>query len=167
MSTSADYLREFRVELATTRRVLERIPADKLSWKPHPKSMSIGTLGLHIASLPGRIAAITKNDAFEFAGPRGLPPDPASKEEIFAALEGSVKAVEDAFNTATDETANATWRMMRGDREIFVIPRVVAWRSMMLNHWYHHRGQLSVYLRLLDVPLPSMYGPSADENPFG
>ncbi|HEY1987185.1 MAG TPA: DinB family protein [Terracidiphilus sp.] len=167
MTKCEEFLMEFRQELATTRRVLERVPADKLPWKPHEKSMSLGTLAMHIAMVPGGIAAITRGDSFDLTNSKPLPPTPASTAEIFTALERSVQEVETAFKSTPEEAVYAKWRMVRGDREIFAIPRFVAWRSIMLNHWYHHRGQLSVYLRLLDVALPSIYGPSADESPFG
>jgi uncharacterized damage-inducible protein DinB len=167
MTKCEEFLMEFRQELATTRRVLERVPADKLSWKPHEKSMSLGSLAMHIASLPGGIAAITKADAFDVLNSKPSPATPASTDEIFSTLERSASGVEAVLQSTPEEAVFAPWRMVRGDKEIFSIPRFVAWRSLLLNHWYHHRGQLSVYLRLLDIHVPSIYGPSADENPFG
>jgi uncharacterized damage-inducible protein DinB len=158
--------KEFSEEVATTRRVLDRVPVDKLGWRPHERSMSLGQLALHIASVPGSIAKITKPDAFDVSQSNFNPPMPNSMNEVHAALEQTVRDVEQTFNEATEETAQADWRLMYGDKELSSRPRVSVWRSLMLNHWYHHRGQLAVYLRLLDVPVPSIYGPSADQNPF-
>jgi uncharacterized damage-inducible protein DinB len=160
-------LAEFREEAATTRRVLERVPAQKLAWKPHPKSMTLGQLAWHIAKVPGDLARITQPDSFDVTQGSFVPPQPESLDEIFAAFQGSVRAAETYLQEMTDEKARANWRLMRQERELMSLPRIVFLRSVMLNHWYHHRGQLSVYLRLLDVPLPVIYGPSADESPFG
>ncbi len=165
MSVTDDLLLEFREELKTTRRVFARIPADKLTWKPHEKSMTLGQLAMHTAGIPGAIAGITAGESFDVLKRKSAPPAAATTEEIQSALEHSAEVVEKNLKAASDETAYAQWRMMRGDAVVMAIPRVVAWRSMMLNHWYHHRGQLSVYLRLLGVPVPAIYGPSADENP--
>ncbi len=159
-------LKEFNQEVATTRRVLDRIPADKLSWKPHERSMSLGQLAMHIASVPGSIAKITKPDVFDVSKSNFNPSTPKSMEEIHAALEQSIRDVEQTLNEATDEAAQAEWHLMLGGKELMSTPRASVWRSLMLNHWYHHRGELAVYLRLLNIPVPSIYGPSADENPF-
>jgi uncharacterized damage-inducible protein DinB len=161
-----EMLNEFSQEAATTKRVLDRVPADKLGWRPHERSMSLGQLALHIATVPGGIARITKTDAFDVSKNSFTPPSPKNLEEVHAALEQSVRGVEETFKETSAEAAQANWHLMAGDKELASIPRVNAWRSLMLNHWYHHRGQLSVYLRMLDVPVPSIYGPSADENPF-
>ncbi len=160
-------LSEFREEAAVTKRVLDRVPADKLSWRPHPKSMSLGQLAIHIATVPGAIARITQPDAFDASQANFVPPQPSGMPEVHAAFEQSVREVEDYLQGMTDQKAQASWRLMLNDREISCRPRVNVLRSIMLNHWYHHRGQLSVYLRLLDVPVPVIYGRSADENPFG
>jgi uncharacterized damage-inducible protein DinB len=159
-------LSEFREEAVVTKRVLDRVPADKLSWKPHPKSMSLGQLAIHIATVPGALTRITQADAFDVSQGTFVPPQPSGMEEVHAAFEQSVREVEDYLNGMTDQKAQASWRLMLKDKEIFSRPRVSVLRSIMLNHWYHHRGQLSVYLRLLDVPVPAIYGRSADENPF-
>ena len=157
---------EFRAEAETTRRVLGRVPAEKLSWKPHPKSMTLGQLAIHIAKVPGDLARITQPDSFDVAQGAFLPPQPKDLAEIHAAFEQSVTDAEQCLQGLTPERAHANWKLMRGDRELLNQPRIGVIRTIMLNHWYHHRGQLSVYLRLLDVPLPVIYGPSADENPF-
>jgi len=159
-------LSEFREEAAVTKRVLDRVPADKLAWKPHLKSMSLGQLAIHIATVPGALARITQAEAFDVSQGNFVPPQPGGIEEIHAVFEQSVRQAEQYLQGMTDEKAQASWRLMLKDKEIFSRPRVSVLRSIMLNHWYHHRGQLSVYLRLLDVPVPVIYGRSADESPF-
>ncbi len=158
---------EIQQEAATTRRVLERVPENKLAWRPHQKSMTLGQLALHTAEVPGAIAKISEPDEFDASQANFGVKQPESLGEIFAAHDESVRAAEDCLKALTQEKANATWRLKMGTKEVLTIPRAGLLRAIMLNHWYHHRGQLSVYLRLLDVPLPSIYGPSADENPFG
>jgi uncharacterized damage-inducible protein DinB len=158
-------LGELRQEGATTRRVLERVPADKLTWKPHAKSMSLGQLAMHVAKIPGEISNMAKLDEFEASG--GFNPVAATNvQELLTALDASLKAAEEYLAGASDSQVMANWRLTMKGKEILNIPRIALLRTIMLNHWYHHRGQLSVYLRLLDVPVPSIYGPSADENPF-
>ena len=159
-------LGEVQQEAATTRRVLERVPEEKLSWQPHKKSMTLGQLAMHIATVPGGIAKISQADEFDASQVSFAPPQPKSLGEVFAAHDESIRAAEDCLRKMSEEKARGTWRMKRGPKEVFALPRAALLRSIMLNHWYHHRGQLSVYLRLLDVPVPSIYGPSADENPF-
>jgi uncharacterized damage-inducible protein DinB len=159
-------LAEFQEEVSTTRRILERIPAERLTWKPHPKSMSIGQLAMHIATVPGGLAKITQQDGFNVEQGNFEPPQPKSLEEIRSAFDGSVREAEQWLGQMSDDQAAGSWRLSKGDREIFTQPRSRVMRSIMLNHWYHHRGQLSVYLRLLEVPVPVIYGRSADENPF-
>jgi len=157
---------EFRDEVEITRRVLNRIPADKLSWRPHAKSMSLGQLANHIAMVPGRLAKIAQQDSFDVSQGTFEPPQPKSLQEIQVTFEESVREAEACLKGMTDEAALGSWSLKLGDRELFNKPRVSILRSIMLNHWYHHRGQLSVYLRLLEVPVPVIYGRSADENPF-
>jgi uncharacterized damage-inducible protein DinB len=167
MSVATAFLAEFEHEAKTTRRVLERVPSDKLSWRPHPKSMSLGKLAMHVASSPAVIHGWALEEVTEFGG--GDPqPEPASTEEIVAAHDKSVARVKDILSCLTDEDCQKAWQARpKGGGPVFAtMPRVVMLRSLGFNHIYHHRGQLSVYLRLLDVPVPSIYGPSADENPF-
>jgi uncharacterized damage-inducible protein DinB len=159
-------LDEFREEAATTKRVFDRIPADKLSWKPHPKSMSLGQLALHIASVPGNFMNRLEAEEFDVSQGNFNPPEPKNKEEINAALDQSTRAMEDYLHRVSEQAALGSWRLMANGKQIFSKPRIVVLRTIMLNHCYHHRGQLSVYLRLLDVPVPVIYGRSADENPF-
>jgi len=159
-------LAEFQEEAAVTRRILERVPADKLTWRPHQRSMSLGQLAIHIAKIPGALATLAQGDGFDVSQGQFEPPQPKSLQEIQTAFEESVRTSEKVLNGMTDQAAQGSWRLKRGDTEIFTQPRIGVMRSIMLNHWYHHRGQLSVYLRLLDVPVPVVYGPTADENPF-
>jgi uncharacterized damage-inducible protein DinB len=164
---SEPLMNEFRAETATTKRVLNRIPADKLSWKPHPKSMSLGQLALHIAKVPGGLATILQKDEEDLSPSNFTFQDPKDLAEIQTALDESTRVGEKFIEGLDEQKASATWRLKSNGRTVLETPRIGVVRSIMLNHWYHHRGQLSVYLRMLDVPVPSIYGPSADENPFG
>jgi uncharacterized damage-inducible protein DinB len=160
-------LNEFRQEAETTRRVLERVPADKLTWKPHPKSMSLGQLAIHTASIPGRLGYIvTQQDRLEVNPEAFIPVPPKDLKEVHDTFEQSCKDAEGYLQGLSDQAAMADWTLMVQGQPAFTLPRIAVLRSIMLNHWYHHRGQLSVYLRLLDVPVPIIYGRSADENPF-
>jgi uncharacterized damage-inducible protein DinB len=159
-------LNELRQEAAVTRRVLERVPAGKLTWKPHAKSMTLGQLASHVATVPGAIAQISRAPQLEVNPADFTPPQPASAQEILNSFDESIKGAEARLAEISEPDALATWRVIAGGKEVMAMPRVAFFRAIMLNHWYHHRGQLSVYLRLLDIPLPSIYGPSADENPF-
>jgi uncharacterized damage-inducible protein DinB len=157
-------LEEFRAEVPAVRRMLERIPDDKLGWKPHPKSRSLGELASHISAIPGMVVPIATLDEFS---PSGAPPSSlANAEDIRATFEKNVATAEQTLSGLSDEAAVAMWRFSFRGKEIFRRPRTAAFRINVLNHIYHHRGQLSVYLRLLDIPLPIVYGPTADENPF-
>ncbi len=158
---------EITQEAATTKRMLQRVPADKLTWKPHPKSMSLGQLAMHVAMIPGAISKLAEVDAFEVDPANFNPPDPKSSDEIVKALDASVQAAQAYLGGVSESAAVGPWRATLGGRDLMAMPRAVMLRTLMLNHWYHHRGQLSVYLRLLEIPVPSVYGPSADENPFG
>jgi len=155
---------ELDQEADATRRVLERTPDDKLSWRPHPKSMSLGQLALHIATTPGGVAAIAAMDSVE--APDFARPEPGSKAEVLDALEQSLRSARAFLHNLDDERAGAPWSLTRAGKPVFTVPRIGLVRTVMLNHWYHHRGEMCVYLRLLDVPVPAIYGPSADENPF-
>ena len=165
-TVAAPMLKEFREEVAITKRLLNCVPADKLTWKPHPKSMSLGQLAGHIAAIPGRISKLAQQESFDVLKGSFVPAQPANLDEIFTTLEQGVGEADVFLQGLTDDSAAETFRLMKGDREIFHQPRAVVVRTIMLNHWYHHRGQLSVYLRLLDVSLPVIYGRSADTDPF-
>lgn len=164
MSQVEAMLQELEQEGQTTRRLLERVPADKLAWKPHAKSMSLGQLALHVASLPGAIAQMSLRSPFQ--APNFVAPSAERAADLVPALDKSLAQARTALGGQDDAFLASIWRMVDGDKELFAIPRGALLRSLMLNHWYHHRGQLSVYLRELDVPIPSIYGPSADENPL-
>ncbi|MBI3492210.1 MAG: DinB family protein [Acidobacteria bacterium] len=157
-------VQEFEQEAKTTRRVLERVPSDKLAWKPHAKSMSLGTLAMHIATAPGYISSWPLKDNFEFSG--DPTPTPANTAEILATHDKGVATVKENMKKLGDAGLEQMWTASAGGKQLMTMPKGALVRAIMLNHVYHHRGQLSVYLRLLDVPVPSIYGPSADENPF-
>ena len=158
---------EFRDETATTKRVLDRVPGDQLTWRPHPKSMSLGQLAWHVATIPGGIARIAQQSSFDVSQGSFVPPQPGTLEEILAAHEQRCRDAAQFLEGLTDQQATEGWRLLRNGAEVWTKPRISVIRTIMLNHWYHHRGQLSVYLRLLNVPVPVIYGRSADENPFG
>jgi uncharacterized damage-inducible protein DinB len=164
MSMTQAMLQEFENEASTTRRVLERVPADKLAWKPHPKSMSLGTLALHVAASPGVVIGWCAEDETQFKGEPS--PQPASTDEILAAHDASVMRVKETLPQIGDQGMQRPWTAKAGGQTLMTMPKAALARAIVMNHWVHHRGQLSVYLRLLDVPVPSIYGPSADENPF-
>jgi uncharacterized damage-inducible protein DinB len=155
---------ELTREAVPTRRILERIPESQFAWKPHAKSMGLGQLAFHIAILPRAIADLVTSDT---EAPTFKPREDATLAEILSALDESVPYAIERLTAWGDEGLFAKWRMTSGGQTLLEMPRIGMVRGVMLNHWYHHRGQLTVYLRLLDVPLPSIYGPSADENPFG
>jgi uncharacterized damage-inducible protein DinB len=165
MSATAAILQEFEQECKTTRRLLERVPTDKLAWKPHAKSMSLGTLAMHVASSPGYITGWATQDSVEFAGEAS--PEPKSAAEVLAAHDDSVAKTKANLSQIGDTGMGHMWAMKSLDgKTVMTMPKAALVRSIALNHVYHHRGQLSVYLRLLDIPVPSIYGPSADE-PMG
>jgi uncharacterized damage-inducible protein DinB len=159
-------LQELELEAQTTRRVLERVPDDRLSWRPHPKARSLGQLAFHIATVPARVAALAALPSPAQAPNFADDSSPKSASELVPMLDQAVATVKQVLGGMDDAALTETWRLMLGDRELVALPRVAFLRSVMLNHWYHHRGQLTVYLRELDVLIPSIYGPSADENPF-
>ena len=156
-------LQEMEQEAKATRRVLERVPADQLTWKPHAKSLSLGQLALHIAGIPGRIAEVVQQDTFE---PRTQYPQPADRAEILALFEWGQQRAKELLAPMDDGKLRSPWSAMVNGKTIMTMPKVAVLRTIAMNHLYHHRGELLVYLRLLDVPVPSVYGPTADENPF-
>jgi uncharacterized damage-inducible protein DinB len=158
-------LAELEQEADTTRRVLERIPQQHLSWKPHPKSMSLGQLALHVATVPGNVAEFASVDTVP-EPPNFVQPEAATSSELIPALKDSIAKAKRTLGGFDDDRMNAIWRLQSDGREILSMPRAAFLRAVMLNHWYHHRGQLLVYLRLLNQSVPSVYGPTADENPF-
>ena len=158
-------LAELEQEAETTRRVLARIPHAHLSWKPHPKSMSLGQLALHVATVPGNVAELAAMDTVPVP-PNFIQAEASSAAELVPALTESVARARQALGGFDDAKMGAMWRLQRGGADIMAMPRVAFVRAIMLNHWYHHRGQLLVYLRMLNQSVPSVYGPTADENPF-
>jgi uncharacterized damage-inducible protein DinB len=158
---------ELDAEAPATRRVLERLPADRFDWRPHPKSMTVAQLAHHVATIPATAARFAGLDGFD--APVNAPEYTAAenREALLATFDASIAALRDALGRLDETSAARTFRVTAGGREIFAIPRTSMVRTMGLNHWYHHRGELVVYLRLLAVPVPVVYGRSADENPFG
>jgi len=166
MSATAALIAEFEQEAATTRRVLERVPTDKLAWKPHEKSMSLGALAMHIAGGPAFITDWAVQDAVTFSG--GESPAAGSTADILAAHDAGAAKTKANLSTIGDGGLGKMWSMKTPDgKTVMTMPKAALLRSIGFNHIYHHRGQLSVYLRLLNVPVPSIYGPSADERPGG
>jgi uncharacterized damage-inducible protein DinB len=158
-------LAELEQEAQTTRRVLERVPQASLSWRPHPKSMSLGQLALHVATVPGNVAELAAID-IRTEPSTFVQPEAVTASELVPALTESVAKARKMLGGFDDSRMGATWRLQSGGRDILAMPRAAFVRAIMLNHWYHHRGQLLVYLRLLNQSVPSVYGPTADENPF-
>ena len=162
MLIAESLLAEFEDQAPVTRRFLERLPDDRLTWKPHPRSLTAGQLAYHLAFVPGGVVRGAQKDQvpppeFQFA-------QPVTKQEVLDAFDQSVATVREVLPSFDDAAMNATWRIVAGEQEIVAMPRVAFLRNIMLNHWYQHRGQFCVYLRLLDVPVPSSWGPSADER---
>ncbi len=164
MTTIEELTQEFVQEAATTRRVLARVPADKLTWGPHEKSMTIGRLAMHIATAPAFISGWATADSHTFTG--DPTPLPATAEEILATHDAGVETVKGNLKKIGDAGLGKDWTAIAGGKTIMTMPKGAMLRNILMNHMYHHRGQLTVYLRLLNVSVPSVYGPSADENPF-
>jgi uncharacterized damage-inducible protein DinB len=163
MALNTALIGELKHESANTRKMLERVPTDKLNWMPHEKSMKLGRLAKHVADLPAWVERIMSADEFDFATGNFNREPPASTEDILKLSDQRVAEATKLLESASDENLNAMWTGRRGDHVMFQMPKRVALRSFAYNHVYHHRGQLSVYLRLLNIPVPGMYGPSADE----
>ncbi len=155
-------LGELAHEAGTTRRLLERLPADRLGWQPHAKSMTLGRLATHIAEIPGWVSSIIQKDEVDMSG--GYTPQTGkSPAEIQAIFDKSVAQATDTLKGQSNDRLTATWRLKKDGKVLLEMPRIGVIRAVLMNHLIHHRGQLSVYLRLLDVPIPSIYGPSADQ----
>ena len=159
-------LPEFDHEMATTRRLLERVPEAEFAWKPHARSMALGQLAGHIANLPQWCSATLATTVFDLdALPVATGPQlPASRAALIEEFDAKVSAARNQLTSTTDAEFMTPWTLKKGGQEVFTLPRISAIRSFVMNHLIHHRGQLSVYLRLKDVPLPSIYGPTADEQ---
>jgi uncharacterized damage-inducible protein DinB len=167
MKISEALLPEFDQEMANTRKTLERIPDDKFGWKPHPKSFAFGALATHVAQMTGWTADTMTKDSFDYAPPGEQPhPNPlaASNKELLEMFDNGVTKARAALAGASDETYFAPWSLLAGGKVQMTMPRIAVIRSFVMNHIIHHRAQLGVYLRLNDLPVPSIYGPSADEG---
>lgn len=163
--SSKNLIPELEFERTSTQKLLERLPEDKLSWKPHPKALTLGQLAFHVATIPGRIATFA-NDGTTTAEVLTDHPLCTDKNEILAGFDTKFDEALSILKNADDAWDADNWSCTLDGKEIINWPRPVLLRFLMLNHWYHHRGELVTYLRTLDVLIPSIYGPSADENPF-
>lgn len=169
MPMNQAFLPEFDHEMATTRKFLERVPENKPDWAPHPKSMKMGALAAHIAHMPGWAKETMERESLDVApgGKQMEMPKPSNRAELLALFDKNVAAGRAALAAATDDSAwMKPWALQSNGQTLFSMPRVAVVRTFVLNHVIHHRAQLGVYLRLNDVPVPSTYGPSADENKF-
>jgi uncharacterized damage-inducible protein DinB len=165
MATIREMLQELEQEAHTTRRALERVPQDKLEWQPHEKSMTLGVLAMHVATIPSALGELALQPSFDVSAvvPR---PTTTSIPALLEAHDRSVARAREILGSMDDAALELPWRMMNGSTEVFSVSRGTFLRSVLFNHWYHHRGQLSVYLRETGALVPSIYGPSADERPF-
>jgi len=157
-------LPEFDHEMGTTRRLLERVPEDRMGWKPHQKSMTLGRLATHVAEIPHWAQTIIKDSVFDLKRDEFVPKTVASRAELLKTFDDRAAAARALVAAASDGELMATWTMKSGGQEVLSLPKAAVWRSFVMNHIIHHRGQLSVYLRENNVPIPSIYGPSADEK---
>ena len=164
MTPQAALAQEAERELAITRRVLERVPTDKFDYQPHPKSMKLGTLASHMANLVSFLEISLKGPVTDMAAGH-FPPSPTDTDEVLRRFDVNGENLRQALNDVDDATFWELWSMNRGDQTMMTLPRIMVARVLVLNHLIHHRGQLSVYLRLLDIPVPAIYGSSADEGP--
>ena len=167
MATIQELVQELEQEAATTRRTLARIPGDRLAWRPHEKSMTMGQLAAHVATLPALVVEMSTWPSFDVVTSneeiQAARPDAESVAQVLEMLDRSVAQAMAALAGMDDGALAEPWRMVRGDEEVGTVPRGALFRSALFGHWSHHRGQLTVYLRLTGVPVPAIYGPSADE----
>ena len=160
---AAAFAAEIEEEAAATRRLLERLPADRLGWRPHPKSQTLGMLAQHLASLPWLVGSLASKREVDASTIQFAPKQPESVAQVLRTFEEALADAKATLARWTAADVGAGWRLVSGDRTLLAMPRGGVVRMLACNHLYHHRGQLTVYLRLLDVPLPSVYGPTADE----
>lgn len=165
MGLSEPIITELQHEAVSTRKMLERVPSDSFTWKPHEKSMTLGQLAGHVSELPSLIVPTLTLDELDFAAGDYKPFIPANASELVEKFDEHVTAAVNLLKTQSDEQMHKSWRLRSGEQVFFEGPRIAVLRALVLSHLIHHRGQLSVYLRLLNVPIPSIYGPSADEAP--
>ena len=169
MAINQGLLAEFDQEMANTRKTLERVPDDKLGWKPHPKSGSFGWLATHVSNLPGWYVYTIKEDKLDLMpGGKPMPPQPElkSRKELLDAFDKNVKEGRAALAGASDATLMGNWSLLKNGEVLMTLPRIACLRGFCMNHLIHHRAQLGVYLRLNNIPVPAIYGPSADEGTF-
>jgi uncharacterized damage-inducible protein DinB len=167
MKISETLLPEFDQEMANTRKTLARVPAEKFSWKPHPKSFEMGSLAAHIANMAEWANLTLESDSFDYAPPGAAPyetPKFKSTEDLVSAFDKSVAQARSALVAADDSKMLAPWSLMAGGKVVMTMPRAAVVRTFVMNHIIHHRAQLGVYLRLNDIPVPALYGPTADEQ---
>lgn len=167
MSIGQSMLSEFDQEMQNTRKVLERCPDEKWSWKPHEKSGTLGWLACHVGTVPEWIAMTINTSELDYApvdGPAYEPPKINNRQELLAAFDKAASEARTALANVSDADLMQDWTLLAGGQKIFTMPRAACVRGMCLNHLFHHRGQLTVYFRLLGVPVPGLYGPSADET---
>jgi len=168
MAISKSLLPEFDNEMANTRKTLERVPDAKFAWKPHNKSSAMGALATHLANLPSWGSLTLNSDSFDLA-PEGKPiktPELSSTSAVLAKFDENAAATRAAIEAASDEDLFRPWTLQSNGQTLMTMPKVAVLRNFVLNHMIHHRAQLGVYLRLNDIPVPAVYGPSADESPF-
>ena len=159
-------IREFKRDLDATKKTLQRVPKDKWDWKPHEKSGTLGWMAGHVASLPGFVIAVSTAPELDIASPNARPPK-IEKDADLVELHGKLGSQAcEALARLSDDQLNQPWSLKQGDKVLMTMPRYDMLRGMCFNHLIHHRGQLTMYLRALDVPVPALYGPSADERPF-
>jgi len=167
MAISASMLPEFDQEMANTRKTLSRVPDGKFDWKPHAKSMPMGQLSVHLALFPSWMSDTLSKTSFDYApvdGPAYEAPDIKTTQQLLEAFDSGVAEARKGLEKATDAELMQNWSLLEGGKTIFTMPRIAVLRGMVMNHMIHHRAQLGVYLRLNDVPVPGLYGPSADEH---
>jgi uncharacterized damage-inducible protein DinB len=164
MKLSQAFLAEIKQEAIATRKLLERVPFDKLDYKPHEKSMKLGGLATHVAEITGWWKECLQQDELDFAKMDYKPKVFANNEELLTFFDDLVVKAEKILSEIDEAEFEKPWTMRQGEQIFFTMPKAVVCRSWCLNHWYHHRAQLGVYLRMLDIPLPGIYGPSADEG---
>jgi uncharacterized damage-inducible protein DinB len=167
MALAQALLPEFEHETATLRRVIERIPADRLDYRPHPKSFTLGDLANHLVTIPGWTVSTLTETELDFGLPeaQARQPKPSSTTEgLLRTLDAQVEAALGALTKTSDEDFHVVWSLKNNGEVLFAMPRIAVYRGFVMNHLIHHRAQVAVYLRLLDVPVPSIYGPSADES---
>jgi uncharacterized damage-inducible protein DinB len=167
MTIGQSMLPEFDQEMQNTRKTLERVPDDKWGWKPHEKSGTVGWMSSHIATMPGWIGVTIKTDELDYApvnGPAYVPPKIENRQQLLAEFDKNAVEARAALASVSDADMMKEWTLLAGGQKILAMPKIACIRSMVLNHIIHHRAQLTVYYRLLGIPVPGLYGPSADET---